>query len=477
MSQRANVQMSSSGVSSRSAVTLPEQLRAILEIRRRTDLVAPTDLDATLARIPFFRRGGTPPNPHPTSSSNATHQQPANHGPRRQPNSNGPPSFRCGPTVTQSPTSAGSTLNGNRFMALANCNAPDGWRHSEGTRGSTEEEGFETWTGGRRGKRGGAGTGGSSSSSARTAEFRPASHHASNASGVARAPSSATSGTPGTSGTYTSSAPTSASTSTSTGSEVVTSDGPRVSTAWKSSRYQSVETKIATESIEERIMGKIRAKINKIGESTYEATKAFMQQILDSGETGFLEEFMQWVFQKAAMEPAFCGLYARLLHELADEFGHLRTEMQSRFRNYTRVFVEAKNTPDVGTADYSAFVEAQSQKKFRRGYSQFVAELAKLGEIPAEDFRILVEQIVLSIRSSVELEENKVLCEELVDCLMTMCMACGKTILSSTRWIGGYLKELDAVAKAPRTEVPGLTNKARFGLMDLQDAHRSGWRV
>lgn len=224
-------------------------------------------------------------------------------------------------------------------------------------------------------------------------------------------------------------------------------------------------------------MGKIRAKVNKIGESTYDATKAFMQQILDSGETGFLEEFMQWVFQKAAMEPAFCGIYARLLHDLADQFGHLRTEMQSRFRNYTSVFAEAKNAPDVGTKDYLAFVEAQSQKKFRRGYSQFVAELAKLSEIPSEDFRILVEQIVESIQTSVGSEDNKVLCEELVDCLMTMCTACGKTILAKTTWMGDCMKHLEVVIKAVRTDAPGLTNKARFGLMALQDAHRSGWRA
>jgi hypothetical protein len=238
-----------------------------------------------------------------------------------------------------------------------------------------------------------------------------------------------------------------------------------------------VETKIANESIEDRIMGKIRAKINKIGESTYGATKAFMQQILDSGETGFLEEFMQWVFQKAATETSFCGIYARLLHDLADEFGHLRTEMQSRFRNYTNIFVEAKNAPDVGTKDYQAFVEAQSQKKFRRGYSQFVAELAKLGEIPSEDFRLLVEKIVLSIQSSVGSEENKVLCEELVDCLSTMCLACGKSILSGASWMGGCIKDLEVVVKAARTDVPGLTNKARFGLMAIQDANKAGWRM
>ena len=171
-------------------------------------------------------------------------------------------------------------------------------------------------------------------------------------------------------------------------------------------------------------MGKVRAKVNKLGHSTYDATKSFMKQILDSGETDFLEEFMKFVFTKAATETAFCGLYARFLHELADEFPHLREAMIRKFREYTRVFDEASNAPDVGTSDYVAFVEAQEQKKFRRGYSQFVAELAKLGEVTMDDFRLLVNQVVETIRVCYVKEENKLMCEEVIDCFMMMVRGC-----------------------------------------------------
>jgi hypothetical protein len=210
-------------------------------------------------------------------------------------------------------------------------------------------------------------------------------------------------------------------------------------------------------------MGKIRSKINKIGESTYEPTKAFMAQILDSGETDFLDEFMRFVFKKAATESSFCGIYARLLHELADEFGHLRTEMVRRFQDYTQIFTEAKSAPDVGTADYEAFVESQSQKKFRRGYSQFVAELAKLGEIQANDFRMLVVQIVQSIQESVKDPDNRVLSDELIDCLITICRSSGSLLTNE------YLKAVDEIVRSPRTNTPGLSTKGLCGLMDLQD--------
>jgi hypothetical protein len=233
--------------------------------------------------------------------------------------------------------------------------------------------------------------------------------------------------------------------------------------AWKSSRFQPLEETIATESMDDRIMGKVRAKVNKLGHSTYDATKAFMKQILDSGEVDFLEEFMRFVFTKAATETAFCALYARFLHELADEFSHLREAMVRKFREYTRVFDEASKAPDVGTSDYVAFVEAQEQKKFRRGYSQFVAELAKLGEVSMEDFRLLVGRVVETIQVCHQKEENRQMCEEVIDCFLMMVRAV------KVDWMKEYVEVLRSVANAPKETAPGLSNKGRFAIMDILD--------
>lgn len=241
---------------------------------------------------------------------------------------------------------------------------------------------------------------------------------------------------------------------------------------WRSSRFKPVEEAVEV-NVEDRIMGKVRAKINKIGASTFDATKAFMQQILDSGETDFLEEFMRFVFQKAATENSFCGLYARLLHELADEFPHLRHAMQFRFREYIRVFDEMSKAPDVGTADYKAFVEAQEQKKFRRGYSQFVAELAKLGEVSVDDFKVLAGKVIETLQTCYTVETNKNLCEELVDCFLTMWKA-NPALFKKQEWVEPYIAQMRLIIGAPRESSPGLSNKAKFGLMDILDLATKG---
>ena len=233
----------------------------------------------------------------------------------------------------------------------------------------------------------------------------------------------------------------------------------------------------ATSSTEDRILAKVKGKINKIGFSTYDATKTFMQQILDSDETEFLDEFMNFVFQKAATESTFCPLYAKLLHELADEFTHLRTVIVSRFKAYTSIFTEVPDdsAPDATTESYREFVEAQERKKYRRGYSQFVAEMVKLGEVDRDAFAALVQQIVSVLEVTYTDTTKTLLSEEYIDCLANMCKS-ASSILSSAAWSNSVKARLTAIATKPRAEVPGLTSKARFALMDLVEYANRGWK-
>lgn len=443
MSSRSNVQMSSGG-GIRSAIVLPDDIRAVLEIRQRDDITCPPDVDIQLAKIPFFRK----------KVAAAT----AVTGVVGGGNKSVPTSFRSGSGMSgasshhRSSSSAAAPAN-SRFGNLSQ-HSPNSWRS-------------------------GGGTGGGSSGFATNNSRNNTGDHEDGWTTVLNRRKRTTV-------VAVEAAATVAAVATTTNDTAVATAGGDASTvgaavelvpsvnAWKPTRFQTMETKL-NESVEDRILGKVRSKINKIGESTYDATKGFMQQILDAGETEFLDECMKFIFQKAATEPSFCGLYARLLHELADEFSHLRDEMQRKFRDYTTIFCETVNTVDVGTENYGAFIEAQERKKFRRGYSQFVAELAKYGEVNVSDFRSLIEQIVRSVQEVCKVPENTLVCEEYVDCLSKMCVA-SATILSKADWIRPCLDMLREVSGSPRTVSPGLTNKAKFAIMDILDFARAGWR-
>jgi len=227
---------------------------------------------------------------------------------------------------------------------------------------------------------------------------------------------------------------------------------------------------------EDRMLARVKGKINRLGHSTYDATKVFMEQILSSDDTDFLDELMKYVFQKAATESAFCVLYARLIHELADEFTHFRTVMRAIFRDYTAIFSEVSTAPDPDTESYKAFVEAQERKKFRRGYSQFVAELVKMGEVDTASFTTLCEQIV-TVLESIHLDaSNALLCEEYIDCLANMCVSAVE-LLRGAPWAKEISVRLAALIAKPKSSAPGFTNKGRFALMDLVEvAAKNGWK-
>ena len=215
---------------------------------------------------------------------------------------------------------------------------------------------------------------------------------------------------------------------------------------------------------EERIMDRIRDKMNKISPLTYDATKHWLEQLLDNGETDFLTEFITLVFEKAAAEQSYCSLYAQLISELCIKFTHLNTDLRRIFVEFMNVFIEAADEPDISTSEYKLFVLFRERRRFRRGYAAFIGEVARRGvALTPEDVNhtcnIIIDQFIC--------EKNKVgkeiLCEEFADCLTSLVKSSSNLIDSRT-----LLKKVN-VAMDRSTPCPSLTNKARFSLMDISD--------
>ena len=216
----------------------------------------------------------------------------------------------------------------------------------------------------------------------------------------------------------------------------------------------------ADASVEERMMDRIRDKMNKFSEATYEATKTWLSQLLDSGETDFLTDFITLVFEKAAMEKTFCALYARLITELCDGFPHLRVELVRIFSEFIKVF-ETANEPVSEGEGYQAFLALRERRKYRRGYSAFLSEIGRLGVISKDDVLKTCSIIVENLIVAKGIDDQQLLCEEYADCL---------TVLTK----GLSLKTADPIVSRVRLAMdrvgsPSLSNKARFALMDIMD--------
>ena len=229
--------------------------------------------------------------------------------------------------------------------------------------------------------------------------------------------------------------------------------------------------KSSTDTIDEAILNTIiLGKLNKFSQANYDETKQFMCQILDSGETDFLKEFMKLVFQKAASEEIFCPLYAKLLSELSTSYSVLLGEMVVLYREYMAIFSEVDESE---CGDYDDFVERTSQKKYRFGYSQFLAELVKYKvldrDLLMETIRVIAQQIPKVAGNSSFMRVG----EEYAECLAKIIGA----LIASTD------ESIYAVCALVKDEISGkiqpftvksaenkLSMKARFALLDVYNA-------
>ena len=235
--------------------------------------------------------------------------------------------------------------------------------------------------------------------------------------------------------------------------------------------------KRTAEKVEDTILNTILlGKLNKFSPSNYEDIKEFITQIIASGQTEMMACFMKLVFEKAASEEIFCPLYAKLLSELSAQYPVLLEEMASLYTQYMNIFVEVSDEPDKTHQD---FLVRNVEKKYRRGYSQFLAELTKHNVIDSGVFVQTVLKIVEQIERNQANPNAIKMVEELADCLVRMMKAIHKDSDEKSKYdekissIRSTLKKAVAGRIQPFTirhpEATGLSNKSRFTFMDIYD--------
>jgi len=229
-----------------------------------------------------------------------------------------------------------------------------------------------------------------------------------------------------------------------------------------------VSSIVSDKKVEDRIIGHIRSKLNKFSHNNYDSIKSFLEQIMTSGETEFLTEFMDLLFSKAASEHIYCELYARLLSELSEKFPFLKTEISNIYNNYIGIFQEARDIPDQSASDYKKFLEAQEKKKYRQGYSHFLAEIYNKNLLPNDSMEVTVSLILDSLSKLEKDTSNTLLVEEYLVSLSKVVTTID--IAKSAPlppFLVNMLYSLKTTLDKPKTDTPGYTTKSRFKLMDI----------
>jgi hypothetical protein len=231
-----------------------------------------------------------------------------------------------------------------------------------------------------------------------------------------------------------------------------------------------------SENVEDTILNTILlGKLNKFSELNYDEIKEFITHIIDSGQTDMIKCFMKLVFEKAASEEIFCPLYAKLLSELSTRYPVLLSEMTNLYSVYMAIFDEVSDTK---AENYNEVCLRNVEKKYRRGYSQFLAELIKYNVIDTGIFMKTVTKIITQIENNLTVAEAVKLNEEYGDCLMKIMKAIKEDNSDSNtnNMIDNIRQSLktDIIERIQRltvrnSEYTGLSNKARFTMLDVYE--------
>jgi hypothetical protein len=181
---------------------------------------------------------------------------------------------------------------------------------------------------------------------------------------------------------------------------------------------------------------------------------------------------MKLVFEKAASEEIFCPLYAKLISELSNAYPILLSEMANLYTHYLQIF---EHVADGQSEDYDGLCQRNIEKKYRRGYSQFLAELIKHDVVHIDFLTQIVDMILQKVEQHSQDSTAIKVIEEYADCLMKIIKAIQQH--TSNRGIQSlrlYLKETKKTMvhelSGRNAAAPGISNKARFTFLDAWDA-------
>lgn len=226
--------------------------------------------------------------------------------------------------------------------------------------------------------------------------------------------------------------------------------------------------------VEDKILNNIiLSKLNKFSEATYPEVREFLYQILGSGEEDlreFVRDFMRLVFRKAAAEEIFCPLYARLLTEISSKYSVILEEMNGLSDRYLEIFEEVVED---NSTNYDAFVQKNIEKKYRLGYSQFLAELVKQEILSLTVLETTFTKLIQMLQRHSQAEDKKNLIEEYTDCLLRMSRVLkGRSTKFSRAAREVLLPPFDTFYQEllnKKENYISCSSKSRYILMDIHD--------
>jgi hypothetical protein len=229
-------------------------------------------------------------------------------------------------------------------------------------------------------------------------------------------------------------------------------------------RYQSQFK--ASGDIDGKILNTIIGnKLNSFTQLTYNDTRDFIYQIMDSGEKEFIKHFVDKVFTKATDEELYCALFAKLIAEIAHRYPIMYEEMDIYHAKFLQIFEDVEDHRD---CEYDVQVK---KRQYRMGYGHFISELAGQNALPKERLNEMMDTLGKRLVLHADDPGKTKTLEEYTDCLVRVVKNLKE---KSPAFFLNVHPELHPIVSSFVTPLLaekklGFSTKARFALMDLRD--------
>lgn len=239
---------------------------------------------------------------------------------------------------------------------------------------------------------------------------------------------------------------------------------PQAPTKTPHARYQS-QFKTSGD-IDGKILNTIIGnKLNSFTQLTYNDTRDFIYQIMDSGEKEFIKHFVDKVFTKATGEELYCALFAKLIAEIAHRYPIMYGEMDIYHAKFLQIFEDVEDHKD---SEYDVQVK---KRQYRMGYGHFISELAGQNALPKERLFQMMDTVGKRLSLHAEDPGKMKTLEEYTDCLVRVVKNLKE---KSPAFFSNVRSELEGITLGFVTPLlaekrAGFSTKARFRLMDLRD--------
>jgi len=172
------------------------------------------------------------------------------------------------------------------------------------------------------------------------------------------------------------------------------------------------------------------------------------------------------IFNIASSGTFYSAMYAKLYHELMENFEIMKTIFTDNFTTFREVFHNIEYC-DPNT-DYDKFCENNKANQKRRGLAMFYVNLMKLDALSHDSIIDIITDIQSYMKTKIVAENMASIVEELSEVVAILVLSSKDILCEHHKWqdIIGYIT---VVSSMKASNAPSLTHKTIFKHMDILD--------